>query len=257
MKLGLEGRTALVTGGSKGIGLAIARRLAEEGCGLVLVARGEATLEEARREIGGSFPVTVRVRPADLSQEAATRALAAEFPEVDILVNNAGAIRHGTLEEVDDALWRSYWDLKVFGYINLTRAYYTLMKARQRGVIVNIIGAAGEQLNAGYIAGSTGNAALMAFTRALGAASPAHGIRVVGVNPGPVLTDKKRITLRKDAQERFGDAERWPELIRFMPFGRTIHPEEVSAMVALLASDLSGYTSGTVVTIDGGALHRR
>ena len=257
MDLNLKGRTALITGGSKGIGFAVADQLAAEGCHVVLVARTAADLEDAQERLLKRYAVDVRIRPADVSKGTTVREVAAEFPDVDILVNNAGAIRHGNLEQVDEELWRSYWDLKVFGYINLTRAYYTLMKARGRGVIINIIGAAGERMNAGYIAGSSGNASLIAFTKALGGESPAYGVRVVGVNPGSVLTEKKMITLRKDATEKFGDPERWAELIKSLPFGRTIKPEEISAMVALLASDLSGYTSGAVFTIDGGATHRR
>ena len=258
MDLGLTGRTALITGGSKGIGYAIGEQLAGEGCNVILVARNAAELAAARDKIAAQFPsVKVVVHPADLSTEVATSALAAAFPDIDILVNNAGAIRPGTLEEVDDALWRSYWDLKVFGYINLTRSYYTLMKARRRGVIINIVGIAGERLPSGYIAGATGNASLIAFTKSMGGASPAHGVRIVGVNPGSVLTEKSLQSMRRRAQEKLGDPERWEELVKDMPFGRTIRPVEISAMVALLASDLSGYTSGEVINIDGGVLFNR
>ena len=258
MDLGLTGRTALITGGSKGIGYAIGEQLAGEGCNVILVARNAADLAAARAKISAQFPaVKVDVHPADLSTAAATSALAAAFPDIDILVNNAGAIRPGTLEEVDDALWRSYWDLKVFGYINLTRSYYTLMKARRRGVIINIVGIAGERLPSGYIAGATGNASLIAFTKSMGGASPAHGVRVVGVNPGSVLTEKSLHSMRRRAEEKLGDPDRWEELVKDMPFGRTIKPVEISAMVALLASDLSGYTSGEVINIDGGTLWNR
>jgi NAD(P)-dependent dehydrogenase (short-subunit alcohol dehydrogenase family) len=130
------------------------------------------------------------------------------------------------------------------------------MKSRRHGVIVNIIGSAGEKLDAAYIAGSTGNASLMAFTRALGGAAPDAGLRVVGINPGPVATDRLVTLLKKRAQDRLGDAGRWQELVKPMPFGRAAKPEEIAAMVAFLASDLSGYTTGTIVTIDGGAAHR-
>jgi 3-oxoacyl-[acyl-carrier protein] reductase len=256
MDLGLKGRLALITGGSKGIGYAIAEHLAAEGCNVIIVARDAADLEAARKKITDQFPVDVQKRSADLASDAAMRSLAAEFPDIDILVNNAGAIRDGSIEEVDDATWRSYWDLKVFGYISLTRAYYTLMKARGRGVIINIIGIAGERMRAGYIAGSTGNASLIALTKALGADAPDHGVRVVGINPGPVMTEKLMMTLRRNAGNRFGDEERWPELTKSMPFGRTIKPVEVTAQVALLASDLAGYTSGTVINIDGGRMHK-
>jgi len=258
MDLGLKGRTALITGGSKGIGYAIGEMMAGEGCNIILVARNADDLARAGEKIAAQCPdVSVVVHAADLSKAEATSALAAAFPDIDILVNNAGAIHAGTLEEVDDALWRKYWDLKVFGYINLTRAYYTLMKAHRRGVIINIIGMAGEKLQSYYIAGSTGNASLIAFTKSMGGASPAHGVRIVGVNPGPVLTEKLMLTLRLKARDKYGDPERWPEMVKDMPFGRSIRPVEISAMVALLASDLSGYTSGEVINIDGGALFNR
>ena len=252
MDLGLKGRTALITGGSKGIGYAIAEMLAAEGCKLILVARNQADLEAAKKKLEAASAPGVVIHSADLSKEAETRALAAKFPDVDILVNNAGAIRPGSIEEVTDELWRGYWDLKVFGYINLTRAYYSLMKARRKGVIINIIGVAGERLRSTYIAGSTGNASLIAFTRALGSESSEHNVRVVGINPGPVLTDKLMLSLRKSAENKYKDPERWQEFIKDMPFGRPIHPYEISSMAALLASDLQGYTSGTVITIDGG-----
>ncbi len=257
MDLHLSGKTVLITGGSKGIGYGIAERLAEEGCNVILVSRNAGDLDKARKQLEARFKVKVATLAADLSQLAGQEAVVAAHPDIDILVNNAGAIRRGQLEDVDDALWKSYWDLKVFGYINLTRSYYTRMKARREGVILNIIGVAGERLDAGYIAGSTGNAALIAFTRAMGGASPDFGIRVVGINPGSVMTEKSIISHRLQAQDKFGDPERWPELVKTKPFGRAIKPEEISAMAALLVSDLSGYTSGTVFTIDGGASNRR
>jgi NAD(P)-dependent dehydrogenase (short-subunit alcohol dehydrogenase family) len=172
---------------------------------------------------------------------------------VDILVNNAGAIPGGTLQEIEEPRWREAWDLKVFGYINLTRAVYADMAKRKRGVIVNIIGAAGERMDAGYIAGSTGNASLMAFSRALGGASPKDGIRVVAINPGMTATDRMVTLQRKRAQDRFGDPERWKELLEGAPFGRAGTPDEIAALATFLASDLSGYTTGSVFTVDGGA----
>ena len=256
MDLNLRGRKALITGASKGIGRAVARLLAAEGCDLVLVARTAADLESAQTDIRAQHNVAVTTVPLDLSNGDAMRGLARDFPDIDILVNNAGAIPGGNIEEIDEVRWRHAWDLKVFGYVNLTRAYFAAMKARRRGVIVNVIGSAGEKLDAAYIAGSTGNASLMAFTRALGAASVDAGVRVVGINPGPVATDRLVTLLKKRAQDRFGDAARWEELVKPMPFGRAAKPEEIAAMVAFLASDLSGYTTGTVITIDGGVAHR-
>ena len=257
MDLELRGKTVLVTGGSKGIGYAIAEQMAAEGCNVILVARSLTDLESARGEILAKYPGRqVVVHAADLTADGAVEELSRKFSNVDILVNNAGAIRHGALHEVDAPTWQKYWDLKVFGYINLTRAYYAIMKARHKGVIINIIGIGGERLSSDYIAGGSGNAALIGFTKSLGGSSPADGIRVIGVNPGPVLTDKLKLTLRSDAQAKLGDAERWPELVASMPFGRTIRPVEISSLVAFLASELSGYTSGTVFNIDGGSLFR-
>lgn len=254
MDLHLGGKTALVTGASKGIGLACARLLAEEGCHLHLAARTEADLKRAQAEIQERWNVAVAVHPVDLSRGEAARALAAACAEIDILVNNAGAIPGGDLQAVDEARWREAWDLKVFGYVNLCRAVYPQMRARGGGVIVNVVGLAGERPRRDYIAGSAGNAALMAFTRGLGGASLSDNIRVVACNPGLIETDRMVTILRAQAQDRFGDSERWRELLPTdPPPGK---PEHVADLVAFLASDRAAHITGTVVTIDGGSAHR-
>src|ERR1700735_276038 len=172
MELGLRGRKALVTGASKGIGRACAEILAEEGCDVALVSRTAADLEAARAEITGKYNVGVRVFPLDLSDSRNVDKVAAECAAIDILVNNAGAIPGGNLDAVTEERWRTAWDLKVFGYINMTRRFYAQMRERGHGVIVNILGSAGENPDVNYIAGSSGNASLMAFTRAMGGAAP-------------------------------------------------------------------------------------
>ncbi|MCW3477260.1 short-chain dehydrogenase/reductase [Limobrevibacterium gyesilva] len=252
MDLHLAGRRALITGGSKGIGRAVAEALAGEGVDVILVARDAAVLAEAAQVVRARRQVNVATIPADLSREDEVVRVAREAGEIDILVNNAGAIPPGTLAAVDNDTWRRAWDLKVFGFISLCRAVYPAMAARGSGVIVNVIGAAGEKLPANYIAGSAGNAALMAFTKALGRASPADGIRVVGVNPGSTATQRMEMLLRHRAQETLGDAARWMELCRDMPFGRPGKPEEIADAVAFLASPRSGYTTGTILTVAGG-----
>jgi 3-oxoacyl-[acyl-carrier protein] reductase len=257
MELGLRGKKALITGASKGIGRACAEVLAEEGCDVALVARTAADLERARAEIAAKHNVAVRVFPLDLSDSGNIDRLAAACPGTEILVNNAGAIPGGTIEAIDEMRWRQAWDLKVFGYINMTRRFYALMREEKRGVIVNIIGAAGQNPDFDYIAGSSGNASLMAFTRAMGGAAPRDGIRVVGINPGPVLTERLVTLTRQRAQVRFGDPERWQELMAGYAFGRAAKPEEIAWMAAFLASDKSGYTTGTIITIDGGGSSRR
>lgn len=256
MDMKLDGRTALITGASKGIGFAIAEMLAAEGCHLHLVARSQDALESARTRLRAIAQVEVGVHALDISTRGVPARIAVQCPNIDILVNNAGSIPRGTLDEIDEDRWREAWDLKVFGYINLCREYYRQMKARRRGVIINILGNGGEALDAGYIAGAAGNASLMAFSRALGGQSPRDGIRVVGVNPGPVATDRLIALMQKEAATRFGDAARWRELEKGFAFGRAATVEEIAATVVLLASDHSSYTTGTVVTIDGGIVNR-
>ena len=256
MDLKLSGRSALVTGSSKGIGLAVAQWLAREGVHVGLVARSAERLEREAAALRKATDVTVRTLAADLSDAADRPRVVEAFPDVDILINNAGAIPGGTIDEVEEAAWRTGWELKVFGYVGLTRHYLQKMKERRRGVIVNIIGAGGERLDYGYIAGAAGNAGLMGFTRAIGGASPNFGVRVIGVNPGPVLTDRIEVLGRKRAARLYGDENRWREGFAEMPFGRPARTDEIAAMVVFLASDLSGYTSGTIVTIDGGLTHR-
>ena len=256
MDLKLKGRRALVTGGSKGIGLAIGKWFAGEGVEVALVSRSADRLESEAAGLRKLSNAGVHTLAADLAQPGDRDKVAAAFPDFDILVNNAGAIPGGALDDVDDPTWRQAWDLKVFGYINLTRAYFARMKAKKRGVIINIIGLGGEKLDYNYIAGSMGNASLMAFTRALGGTSPEFGVRVVGINPGPVLTERIEFLNRQKAKKLLGDENRWREYFAKMPFGRPANVDEIAATVVFLASDLASYTSGTIVTIDGGLAHR-
>lgn len=253
MELGLKGRTALITGGSRGIGFGVARTLAAEGCHLHLASRNAESLEAARRTVKEVRDVDVTCHPMDLSSSENVRSLVQACGHVDILVNNAGAIPQGTVTGLDEKTWREAWDLKVFGFINMTREIYGAMCERRSGVIVNVIGTAGERPTANYIAGSMGNASLMALTRALGAESPHYGVRVVGVNPGAIETDRQVVRWRARAEKEFGTAERWRELTTGFPFGRLGTVDEVANMVAFLCSDMSSYTTGTVITIDGGS----
>jgi len=252
MDLNLHGKTALVTGASKGIGLAVAKALAAEGCNLHLAARGKETLEAAREAIRKRHQVAVALHPLDLSRSESVGQLAESCRDVDILINNAGAIPGGTIDMIDEARWRAAWDLKVFGYINLTREFLALMAKRGRGVIVNVVGLAGEKMDAGYVAGSAGNAALIAFTKAVGSTSLDKGVRVLGCNPGPVETDRIVTLMKTRAEREFGDASRWQEYLKRLPLGRAAKAEEGADLVTFLASDRAGYISGTVTNIDGG-----
>ena len=256
MKLDLQGKSVLITGASKGIGLATAWAFAREGCALHLAARSAELLEQARAAIAAECGVPVTTHAMDLSNDAQMRALATKAGVVDILVNNAGDIPSGPIDAVDDAALRRGFDLKVFGYISLTRALYAKMCERGSGVIVNDIGNSGENWDARYIMGSTGNAALMSFTRALGGVSLDHGVRVVGVNPGPVATDRMVKLMKRRALDLHGDEGRWQELHKMYPGGRPATAEEVADLMVFLASPRAGYITGTIVTIDGGIASR-
>ena len=211
MDLHLRGKRVLITGASKGIGAAAAEAFAEEGA---TSCSPPAAASSSRRWRTVCAPRT-RSMPrrafVDLRKAEDLARLATEAADIDMLVNNAGDIPGGSIDKIDEATWRHAWELKVFGYINLTRAIYAQMKARGGGVIVNDIGAAGEKFDANYICGSAGNAALMAFTRALGGKSLADNIRVVGINPGPVGTDRHVTLLKTRAKHQFGDESRYKE----------------------------------------------
>jgi NAD(P)-dependent dehydrogenase (short-subunit alcohol dehydrogenase family) len=244
MDLHLRHARVLVTGASKGIGAAVADVLAEEGCTLHLAARRREALEDLAERLSTTHGIAVTVHPVDLRRPTDIAHLADVVTDIDILINNAGDIPAGSLHEVDPPSWRRGWDLKVYGYIDLTRLFYAQMRTRGQGVIINNIGTAGERPNFDFIAGSTGNAALIAFTRALGGRSLRDNIRVVGVNPGPVETE--RIAALMNASDGF--RQKMAEI----PLGRPAKPREVADTIAFLASDRSAYTSGTIVTVDGG-----
>ncbi len=256
MELELAGRTALITGGSKGIGRACAESLAAEGLHLHLAARGKEALAETKDKILRNHQVSIETHALDLSDSEAQQELSGRCPDIDILVNNAGAIPGGTVASINEGRWREAWDLKVFGYINLCRIFHARMASRGQGVIVNVIGLAGEAFNAGYIAGSTGNAGLMAFTRALGSTSLDDGVRVVGVNPGLVETGRMVTLMEQRAEAEFGDKSRWRDLTTNLPAGRAAKPEEVANLVTFLASERAAYTTGVIYSIDGGVAAR-
>lgn len=249
MELNLKGRRGAITGASEGIGRAVAEALAAEGCNLLLAARNEARLDDLADQLAQVHGVDVAVHAADLSSSDAQQSLIEAADDVDIFVNNAGGIPSGTITAVDEASWRAAWDLKVFGYINLMRGIYPKMVERGKGVIINVIGQAGEEQMPDYIAGSSGNAALISLNNSLGLASFKHGVRVVAVNPAATQTERLVGIWKARAEREFGDADRWQTYYGIHPFGRPADPQEVADVVAFLASDRASYISGTGVTM--------
>ncbi|MFT3780113.1 MAG: SDR family oxidoreductase [Ottowia sp.] len=257
MDMQLKGRRVLITGASQGIGAGLAESFAREGCHLALVARSGDKLQALAASLRAAHNVQVDVLALDMTQPGAIEQVVGFAGDIDVLVNNAGAIPGGNLWDVDAQAWRKGWELKVFGYIDLTRAMYLRMKQRGHGVILNNIGNGGQNPDFNYIAGSTGNAALMAFTCALGGRSLEDGIRVVGVNPGPVDTERIAKVMRNHAARLLGDESRAGELLAAYPLGRSATVAEVADLFVYLASTRSSYTSGTIITVDGGISSKR
>jgi len=256
MELDLQGRKVLITGGSKGIGLACAHSFAREGAAVVVAARDEQRLAGIRDKMAESGGKQASTFAGDLGQPGDRERLFAAHPDVDILVNNAGAIPAGDLFDIDLERWTAAWQLKVFGYVHLTRLYLEAMKERGGGVIVNIIGMAGVAPRWDYICGATGNAALIAFTRAAGAKSVDWNVRVFGLNPAPTRTDRIESLLRRKAKDQFGDEERWRENVSALPFGRMSEAAEIADLAVVLASPRASYVSGTVIDVDGGQTYK-
>ncbi|WP_158169789.1 SDR family oxidoreductase [Mycolicibacterium smegmatis] len=248
-----ESDSVLITGGSRGIGAATAQVFAAEGVGRIhLVGRDKDSLEQLR----GSIDADVTCHALDLSSPSDRAELSETLAEIDILINNAGAIPQGSLDEADLAAWQRAWDLKVWGYLELSQLALKAMRSRRSGVIVNVVGLSGERPDAGYLAGSMANSALMTFTRAVGAYSLDDGVRVVAVNPGPVQTQRLLDALHVRARTELGASDRWSEFVEHYPAQRMATAEEVADTIAFLASRRSSYTSGTVVTLDGGMAWR-
>jgi hypothetical protein len=256
MDLGLNGRRVLVTGGSQGIGLVVARGFLAEGASVTIAARDETRLAAAAADLSRLPGAQVRTQSADLAQTGAAQALADAFPDTDILVNNAGAVPTGDIFAVDEARWREAWDLKVYGYVNLMRAMYSHMKGRAPKVIVNVLGLGGERPQWRYVCGNAANVALAGVTKSLGGRSIDDGIRVVAVNPGGVETERMVAIQKARAARELGDASRWRELFADKPLRRAATPEEVANVILFLASDKASWVSGAVVPVDGGFLNR-
>ena len=254
MQLELENKVVLVTGGSKGIGRAAALGFLAEGAAILICARGAEALDETRALAQSAESGRLIAMQADLTQAEAIKSVVArcreEFGRIDILVNNAGSARPGPFLDISDADWTEDWTLKFFGYVRMAREVLPHMQRQSSGVIVNIIGTGGLRPIANYMVGGAANAALNHFTKALAAEGAQHGVRVVGINPGPILTER----LQKFAAV-FSQGSGSPEetLRKMTPLGRVGEAEEVADLILFLSSARAAFIHGANVTIDGGA----
>lgn len=257
MELGLNGRTAVVTGGSLGIGRAIARELAQEGVSVAIVARTAARLDEVAASIGREsnsrcVPIAADLTDAEQLERAMAQAQSALGP-IDILVNNAGATPMGRIGDTVDAVWLKSINLKLMGYMRCARILTPPMRARKWGRVVNIIGRSGHQPRPNYITGSAVNASLLAFTHALAQECAPDNVLVTGINPGPIATPRWDTVVAQGAADmgRSAEAEN-AAAIATVALRRLGTPEECSGMVAFLCSDRAGFITGTMIDIDGG-----
>jgi NAD(P)-dependent dehydrogenase (short-subunit alcohol dehydrogenase family) len=252
----LDGKTAVITGASRGIGRAIAIRLAKEGARTVLSARDQQALESAVREITESGGQAAS-RALDLRLPDAPRRLAEfthqTFGQIDIVVNNAGATKRGEFEDLTEDDWADGFALKFFGAVRLTRATWPLLKAAS-GSLINISGVGGRTPEAQFTIGGSVNAALISFTKAMAAAGIQDGVQVNVINPGTIRTDRYQKRLATFARERGMDtiaAER--EFVREHQTTRIGEPEDIAALVAFVASPEGRFLHGAMVDMDGGA----
>ncbi len=254
MDLGLQGRTALVTGGSKGIGLACAKALAAEGVRVAICSRSRANVDAGLAELPGALGMTADLRSAD---EAATAADAVwrEFGALDILVTSAGAAKRTPLPDLSPAAWRDAMDAKYFSYINVIDPVVKRMAARGAGVIVNIIGVGGKVASPTHLAGGAANAALMLATVGLASAYAGQGLRVVGLNPGLTHTARVDAAMKAvAADERISEEEALRRLTAAVPMGRLADPGEIASVVTFLCSPQASYMTGVVITMDGASV---
>ncbi len=252
MELGLEGKVVLVTGGSKGIGLACASAFSAEGARIAICSRSRDNVEQARAELNGAFGVA-----ADLIDAAAAGAMIDAVEDrlgpVDVLVNSAGAAKRTPVDELTPAIWREAFDAKFFSYINVIDPMVKRMAKRGGGVIVSVIGGGGKVASPTHLAGGAANAALMLATAGLGAAYAGRAVRVVGVSPG--LTETSRVAEGLAAEARLSkisvDEARQRSVGR-IPVGRLASPREIADAVVFLASPKASYVTGVTLSVDGG-----
>ena len=258
MNLDLSGKVALVTGGSQGIGRAIAVGLAAEGARIAVCARNVTALDSAASDAKAAGAADVVLIPADLSrQDEVTRVVDAtrdRFGRIDILVNNAGAIRGGAFLDIPDEQWLGDWSLKLLGYVRMARAVFPIMRAQGGGRIINIVGAAARNPTATYLPGGAANAALVNFTKGLADLGAPSNILVTAISPAATRTARwDSIMAQQAAAAGKTPAQMQADAERAYPLGRIATPEDIADLVCFLASARASFITGICITVDGGA----
>jgi 3-oxoacyl-[acyl-carrier protein] reductase len=256
MELTLGGRGAIITGGSKGLGLAMAKTFAKAGGNVAIVARGRDSLAGAEAEIKAAAPGAKVVGiSADISTaegcNAAFTAAEAGLGQVDILINNAGTSQRGPFLEVSDALWQNDLDLKLFAAIRLGRLVWPGMQARRWGRIINVLNTGAKAPPAEGAPTAVSRAAGMALTKVQANEGAKHNILVNAMLVGLIDSDQHR---RRHAASKTNESyEEWlAKLGAGLPMGRYGKPEEFAAMALFLCSEGGGYIAGTAINVDGG-----
>ena len=256
MHITLDNRAAIITGGSKGLGLAMARMFATAGGHVALVARGEAALEAAAADIRAAapaarvVPIAADIRTAEGCAEAFARAKAG-LGQVDILINNAGTSQRGPFLTITDELWEDDLSLKLHAAIRLCRAVLLGMRARRWGRIINVLNIGAKAPAAGSAPTSISRAAGMALTKALANEFAPDNVLVNALLVGIIESDQW--VRRHAVEQRNITWEEWKaEQGKPVPLGRIGRADEFAAQALLLVSELGGYTTGVAINIDGG-----
>jgi len=256
METRLKGKTAIVTGASRGIGKAIALRLAGEGAQVVLCARDRGLLDQAVKEIesagGRASALSLDMRELNAAKRAVDFAIET-YAQLDIIVNNAGATKRGEFLQLTDEDWTDGFALKFFGAMRLTREAWPHLK-KQAGCVLNISGVGGRMPGPQFTIGGSVNAALLSFTKAMADVGIRDGVQVNAVNPGSIRTDRFRRMLGTLAtQQGVNEETAERKLIESARTTRIGEPEDIAALVAFVVSPEGRFLQGALIDMDGGA----